>query len=190
MIYRPRVPDNVNHQQVFDSDAQLKDFIECVDNFAETFFQGSNCDGKPIREESTELGEIIQLKGNQIPTRLVSLEYLFRRKDDVTMKRRIDPHKSVEEHDKINIGNGGNPRQISIGWTYSKEEKDKLSKILDQYHDVFAWGYEDSKNFRNGKFVHHIPLKSKATTFKKKLRNYNPKLCEAIFKGVENILKA
>ena len=30
MIYRPRVPDNVNHWQVFNDKTQLKEFIECV----------------------------------------------------------------------------------------------------------------------------------------------------------------
>ena len=67
MIYRPRVLDNVNHWQVFNDDAQLKEFIECAENFAKTFFEGSGHDGKSIGEESTKSGEIIQLKRNWIP---------------------------------------------------------------------------------------------------------------------------
>ena len=51
MIYRPRVLDNVNHWQVFNDDAQLKEFIECTGNFAETFFEGSEHVGKSIRDE-------------------------------------------------------------------------------------------------------------------------------------------
>ena len=77
MIYRPRVPDNIKHLQVYNDDAQLKEFIECAGNFVETFFEGSNLDGKSIEEESVESGEIIQLKGNQIPKGLFSLEHLF-----------------------------------------------------------------------------------------------------------------
>ena len=50
MIYRLRIAENINHWQVFDNDAQLKDFIECVGNFAEIFFEGSNHDGKLFRE--------------------------------------------------------------------------------------------------------------------------------------------
>ena len=78
------------------------------------------------------------MKGNWIPKGLVSLEHLFGRKDDRAMKRKINSDKSVEEHDRINIGNEKNPRWIYIGRTCSKEEKDKLSELLDRYHDVFA----------------------------------------------------
>ena len=97
------------------------------------------------------------------------------------MKRTFDPNKGVEEHDKINIGNEENPRWIFIVQTCSKKEKDKLFELLDWYHDVFAQGYEDLKKFRNREFVHHIPLKLEATTFRQKLKNYNPKASEAIF---------
>ncbi|XP_059070656.1 uncharacterized protein LOC131860285 [Cryptomeria japonica] len=41
MIYRPRVPDNVNHWQIFDTDAQIKDFLECARSFAQSYFEGS-----------------------------------------------------------------------------------------------------------------------------------------------------
>ena len=59
MIYRPRVPDNVNIWQVFNDDTQLKEFIECAGNFVETFFEGSNHDNKLIGEELVEQGEIV-----------------------------------------------------------------------------------------------------------------------------------
>lgn len=190
MIYRPRVPDNVNHWQVFNDDEQLKEFIACVGDFAENFFEGSEHSGKPIGEESTEEGEVIQLQGNRIPKGLVSLEHLFGRKDDSALKRDVDVGETKEEHDKINIGTDANPKMIAIGKTCSVGEKEKLTKLLTRYQDVFAWGYGDLKNFRNGEFVHHIPLKPGATTFRQKLRNYNPKVLEAIFREVEKMLKA
>ncbi len=133
MIWRPRVPNNVNHWQIFDNDAQLRDFTECAGNFVDTFFEGSDNDGKLVGEELTKLGEVIQLKGNRIPKGLVSLEHLFGRKDDSAMKRENDPNKDLKEHDKINIGNEENPKWIPIGQTCSEREKDKLSKLLTKY---------------------------------------------------------
>lgn len=65
-----------------------------------------------------------------------------------------------------------------------------MSKLLTQSQDVFAQGYEDLKKFRNGEYVHHISLKPRVTTFRRKLRSYNPKVFEAIFKEVEKMLKA
>ena len=100
MIYRLSVPDNVNHWQVFNDDTQLKEFIECAGNFVETFFEGSNHDGKSIGEESTKFEEIIQLKGNRIPKELISLEHMFGRKDDHALKRNVDSDKKTEEHKK------------------------------------------------------------------------------------------
>ncbi|XP_059067735.1 uncharacterized protein LOC131858500 [Cryptomeria japonica] len=37
----PSVPDNVNHWQVFDTDAQIKDFLECTHSFVQSYFEGS-----------------------------------------------------------------------------------------------------------------------------------------------------
>jgi hypothetical protein len=130
MIYKPRVPDNVNHWQVFNNDVQLKEFIECARDFSEIFFEGSEHDGKPIGEESIESGEVIQIQGNRIPKDLVSLEHLFGRKDDSALKMNIDSKGKKEEHDKINIGTEGDPKLISIGNTCSAREKGKLSKLL------------------------------------------------------------
>ena len=108
MIYRPRVPDNVNHWQVFNDDTQLKEFIECVGDYAEFLFEGSKHDGKTIGQEPTESREIIQLKGNRIPKGMVSLENIFGGKDDSAFKKDIESKEKREEHDKINIGNEEN----------------------------------------------------------------------------------
>ena len=101
----------------------------------------------------------------------------------------FDSKENKEGHDKINIGTEENPRLVTIGSTYSVEEKGKLVELLISYQDVIAWGYEDLKFFRDGEFMHHIPLKLGATTFRQKLRNYNPKVSKAIFKEVEKMLK-
>ena len=118
------------------------------------------------------------------------MENLFGRKDNSALKKEVDFKEDKEELDKVNIVTKENPRLVSIGNTCSVEEKGKLVELLISYQEVFAWGYEDLKNFRDDKFVHHIPLKPGATTFKQKLRNYNPKVSKAIFKEVEKMLKA
>lgn len=38
-------------------------------------------------------------------------------------------------------------------------ERRKLIDLLVEFKDVFAWSYDDLKNFRDGKFQHQIPLK-------------------------------
>jgi hypothetical protein len=58
------------------------------------------------------------------------------------------------------------------------------------FKDVFTWSYDDLNFFRNGEYRHSILLKPEAITFWKKLRNYNPKVSEAIPKEVEKMFKA
>lgn len=55
---------------------------------------------------------------------------------------------------------------------------------------MFAWCYDDLKNFRDGHFQHHIPLKPGESLFRQKLRGFNPKVAEAIFREVDKMLKA
>lgn len=62
-------------------------------------------------------------------------------------------------------------------------EKERFTSLLLEFKDVFAWCYDDLKNFRDGKFQHHIP-------FQKLIRNFNPKVVEAIFQEVDKMLKA
>ncbi|KAH9322009.1 hypothetical protein KI387_016648, partial [Taxus chinensis] len=40
MVFRPSVPDNVNHWQVFNDDNQILAFLEQRDNFNNLFFEG------------------------------------------------------------------------------------------------------------------------------------------------------
>ena len=95
-----------------------------------------------------------------------------------------------KEYDKINVRSGDDPKWISIGKTCSPEEKDKLKSLLTNFKDVFAWSYDDLKNFGNGEYRNYIPLKPEATPFRKKLRNYNLKVSEVVLKEVENMIKA
>lgn len=62
--------------------------------------------------------------------------------------------------------------------------------LLKKYIDVFAWSYDDMKEFRDGRFQHQILLKPGISPFRKKLRNFNPMMVDAIFKEVDKILKA
>lgn len=55
---------------------------------------------------------------------------------------------------------------------------------------MFSWCYDDLKNFRDGHFQHHIPLKPGVSPFRQKLRGFNPKVVEAIFREVDKMLKA
>jgi len=192
MIYCPNVPDNAESWQVFESDDQIKKKLENAEMFLGTYFEGSETECKEFSPDPgiNPRDDMIQLKGNKIPKGLVSLEHLFSRRDEYVKGKLSCVPDKAEDYEKINIGDEADPKWVSIGRCCSSEEKNKLIKLLIKYKDVFAWCYDDLKNFRHGQFQHHIPLKPNAAPFRQKLRNYNPKVAEAIFREIDKMLKA
>ena len=84
--YRPFIPNNIKHWQVFVDDEQMKRFLETVGEF-------SNMEIDDYEEEEAENvadnkwedemagSKVLQLKGNIIPRGLVPLERLFNKYD-------------------------------------------------------------------------------------------------------------
>jgi hypothetical protein len=61
---------------------------------------------------------------------------------------------------------------------------------MKDFHDVFAWIYEDLKLY-DTKVIHHvIPIKDDQKHFKKKLRRINPLLLPLIEKEVRKLFDA
>lgn len=90
LIYRPSVLDNSEFCQVFENDKQINNFMQCVETFVTTYFEGSDAECKEFSlEQAKELSDgIMQLKGNKIPKGLFFLECLFDRHD--AYKKRKD----------------------------------------------------------------------------------------------------
>lgn len=118
------------------------------------------------------------------------MEKLFNRHDAYIRKERNKKGKTCGEFDGINIGTEDSPKMINIGKCCTPEERIKVRKLLIDFQDVFAWSYEDLKNFMDGKFKHTIPLKPGATPVRQKQRNYNHLVEGAIFKEIDKMLKA
>lgn len=158
--------------------------------FASSFFEGSEND---CNEFCSNIGdnsrkEVVQLKGNWIPKGLVSLERLFDCNDRYVKEDVPQATDTSREYEKINLGDENNPKMVNLGRCCNPKEKRLFTKLLQKYFDVFSWSYEDLKDFKNGQFQHHIPLKSRAARFIQKLRNYNPKVADAIFKEIYKII--
>lgn len=114
---------------------------------------------------------IIQLKENKTLKGLVSLEKLFDRHDGYIGNRNAPSSNESGDYDKVNIGDEANPKFINLGKYCTPREKRGFINLLLSYKDVLPWSYDDLKNFREGQFQHHIPLKPGATPFRPKLRN-------------------
>ena len=103
---RPTVPNNIRYWQVFGNDDQIKDFLQCKNDFECTNIDLENEDEKVNRSDfendsvnridSGELGDddmetdILHFKINVLPRGLVPLEDLFDF-NDVAKKRKFKP---------------------------------------------------------------------------------------------------
>jgi hypothetical protein len=127
---------------------------------------------------------MLVLKNNQIPKGLIPLERLFNQ-DDIPLKSALQPQpKEVEDCD---IGTTENPRLVKLSKYLSPETKNKYSKLLRKYKDVFAWSYEELRTYDTSVIEHKIPLKPGVKPFRQKLRQINPILLPVIEKEVKKL---
>ena len=62
--------------------------------------------------------------------------------------------------------------------------------LIKKYTDVFAWSYEDLKEYDTSIIQRAIPIKPGEKPFRQKLRRINPKLVPIIEKLVKRLFDA
>ena len=102
--FRPSIPDNIEHWQVFEDDEQILRFIHNVDEFL-------NFKVNDQEENKEYYGEGDQFNNN-VTCGLVALENIFDRQDK--RKRNVEQMKSGD-YIEINIGTETKPKIIKIG---------------------------------------------------------------------------
>uniref|UniRef100_A0A2N9IFJ7 Reverse transcriptase domain-containing protein n=1 Tax=Fagus sylvatica TaxID=28930 RepID=A0A2N9IFJ7_FAGSY len=61
---------------------------------------------------------------------------------------------------KVNLANEGEePREVKIGTRCAAEQKEALIALLREFHEIFAWSYQDMPGLDTDIVVHKIPLK-------------------------------
>ncbi|RDY00497.1 hypothetical protein CR513_16327, partial [Mucuna pruriens] len=64
----------------------------------------------------------------------------------------------AEELEVINLGDGGEIREIQIGKLILPDLKQRLTKLLREYVNIFAWSYRDMPGLDTTIFEHRLPL--------------------------------
>jgi hypothetical protein len=88
MRYKPSIPGNIKHWQVFENDQQIKKFMEVIYEFENTHIDSNDEeDSKLMVEGENEITlefneymvehKVLHLKNNFIPKGLVPLDQLF-----------------------------------------------------------------------------------------------------------------
>uniref|UniRef100_A0A2N9I313 Integrase catalytic domain-containing protein n=1 Tax=Fagus sylvatica TaxID=28930 RepID=A0A2N9I313_FAGSY len=67
---------------------------------------------------------------------------------------------NIEELEIVNLANEGEePREVKIGTRCAAEQKEALIALLREFHEIFAWSYQDMPGLDTDIVVHKIPLK-------------------------------
>jgi ribonuclease HI len=179
IIFRPSVPDNVDHWQVFRDDKQILRFIHNVQEFSD-FNVSYKEEGKDYPEEDDSVR-------NPSPRGITALEKIFDMHDMHKKKKEaIKPGSYIE----IKIGTEEVPRLIKIGKGTSEKGRKQLISLVNEYRDVFAFTYDEIKAYKDDVFQHTIPLKEDTKPFRQKLRRINPKLAPLIQAELKKMLDA
>ena len=137
-----------------------------------------------IIEEETE---VINLKDNHLPKGLTPLED-FSNSNDIPKEPKMEPLKSdIKEY---NLGTQDNPKMIKLSKSLPPDQKLKYVELMMEFHDVFAWSYEDLKSYDTSIIQNTIPLKENQKPFKQNLRRVDPVLLPLIEKEVKRMYEA
>uniref|UniRef100_A0A2N9FM09 RNase H type-1 domain-containing protein n=1 Tax=Fagus sylvatica TaxID=28930 RepID=A0A2N9FM09_FAGSY len=85
---------------------------------------------------------------------------------------------------------GEEPREVKIGTRCTTEQKEALIALLREFHEIFAWSYQDMPGLDTDIVVHKIPLKPECKPVKQALRRMKPEVILKIKEEVEKQLKA
>uniref|UniRef100_A0A2N9EC64 Integrase catalytic domain-containing protein n=1 Tax=Fagus sylvatica TaxID=28930 RepID=A0A2N9EC64_FAGSY len=91
----------------------------------------------------------------------------------------------------VNLADEGEePREVKIGTRCTTEQKEALIALLREFHEIFAWSYQDMPGLDTDIVVHKIPLKPECKPVKQALRRMKPEVILKIKEEVEKQLKA
>ena len=86
--------------------------------------------------------------------------------------REMRPHQ--EETELVDLGTGSGKREVKIGTGMTTPIHEELMALLKNYHDIFAWSYQDIPGLSSDIVQHRLPLNSECSPVKQKLRRMKP----------------
>ena len=79
---------------------------------------------------------------------------------------------------------------VHVGQNYSTDESEAYKALFKEFHDIFAWSYEEMSGIDPSIVVYKIKTYPMAKPVRKKLRQVHPRKATAIKAEIEKILKA
>jgi hypothetical protein len=185
MMFRPSILDNITNWRVFDSDAQIINFLTSSDTFQDAVID----DETHQQELQTYQEEANKVKTNCVPKNVLTLEKLFDLQSKFRRPSNPKTNSSTMMHFLVNLGTSEQPKYVNLGTCYSDTEKHAFTKLFKKYRDVFAWTYDDLKTYDTRIIQHVIPIKEGIKPFQQKLRKIHPTLEPLIQKRIKEVVR-
>ena len=86
----------------------------------------------------------------------------------------MKPHQ--EETEIVNMGISEEKKEVKVSMSMTTPIRDELVALLRDYHDIFAWSYQDMPGLSPNIVQHRLPLNPGYTLVKQKLRRMKPEM--------------
>jgi hypothetical protein len=97
---------------------------------------------------------------------------------------------SVDELEKIDLGDGSKPRPTYINAKLEEEYKKELITLLKEFKDCFAWEYHEMPGLDRSIVEHRLPIKPGYRPFQQHPRQCHPKIYPDIKAEIKKLLEA
>ena len=113
--------------------------------------------------------------------------------NDEKIRRNLEIHEeskllTIEDIVVINLGDMENPREVKIGACLPKDVAKRLTQLLKDYQDIFAWSYTDMLGLDRSIVEHCLLTDPLVELVKQRPRRTKPKLAKKIKEEVMKFL--
>jgi hypothetical protein len=141
------VPNNISNWEFFEGDEQIINLLTNQYNFKDIAI-----DDEELQEKKTETNpqagqDVKKLKAHTIPRGIDNLESMFDLKDHFKGPKNAKTCISCPLHITVNLGTLEALKNVNLGKTIYKGDRNSYLKLFRQYQNVFMWSYKDLKTY-------------------------------------------
>jgi hypothetical protein len=97
---------------------------------------------------------------------------------------------SINDLDKIDIGNGVIPQPTYVSACLNPDKKQEICELLKDYMCCFAWDYTEMPGLSRELIEYRLPIKAGFRPYKQGAQNFKPEIVGRVKEEVDRLLQA
>jgi hypothetical protein len=94
---------------------------------------------------------------------------------------------SMDDLDKVDIGDGVVPQPTYVSTRLTPGQKDKMCELLKAYMCYFAWDYSEMFGLSRELVEHWLPIKASFRPYKQGAQNFKPEIVGRVKEEVDRL---